>query len=231
MNIDYLARRFTENNLGTMENVGTFTNGKINPNCRFMHVIQRTENSRLILPQHANKYISTIASCCSKYGVVPICSIVMPTHTHDIMYSDNIINISNLRTVACRVTSRLYRKDCISRGFSVPDHLMERHPRYVAIENRAQLLNTMKYVKDNDQYLRDEGSRSPYSCFEKWEKKYFKPFCLEIPESLFEMSRSDLVNLLKKPKEEVRKYSERFLTDKYFEEDRVIFFKSEKVKK
>ncbi len=89
----------------------------------------------------------------------------------------------------------------------------------------------MKYVKDNDHYLRDDGSRSPYSCFEKWEKNYFKPFCLEIPESLFEMSRSDLVDLLKKPKEEVRKYSERFLVGKYLEEDRVIFFKSEKLKK
>ncbi len=225
MDIDFLARRFTEYNLGTAEKVGTFRIGNVNTKCRFMHVIQRTTNSRILLPQHANKYINTIASGCGRYGVVPICSIVMPTHTHDIMYADNVLDISRLRSVACRVISQTYRSENRSRGFTVPDHLMERHPRYVAIENRSQLLITMKYVKENDKYLRDDGSRSPYSCFEKWEKNYFKPFCLEIPESLFEITREDLVELLQKPKEEVTKFAERFRHGRYPEEDRLIFFK------
>lgn len=225
MDIDCLARRYTEKNLGTIQNVGTFRNGNIKTNCRFMHIIQRTANSRAILPQYAGKYINVISSCCSKYDVVPICSVVMPSHTHDIMYSDSVYNISKLRSNACRVISQSYRTDSKNRGFLVPDHLMERSPRYVAIENRAQLLQTMKYIKDNDLYLRNDGNRSPYSCFDKWEKNYFKPFCLEIPESLFEISREELVALLQKPKDEVARFAERFLKAKYLEEDKIIFFK------
>ncbi len=226
MDIDFLARKYLEFNLGTTENVGTFKIGNVKTNCRFMHVIQRTTNNRVLLPHHASKYINSISSGCGRFEVVPICSVVMPTHTHDIMYSDNIMNISKLRSVACRVISQSYRSDNRIKGFSVPDHLMERHPRYVAIENRCQLLVSMKYIKDNDLYMREAGNRSPYSCFDKWEKNYFKPFCLEIPESLFEVSRDDLVELLQKPKSEVIKFAEKFKTGKYPEEDRVIFFKS-----
>ena len=210
-----------------LENVGTFKKGNIDFNCRFFHVIQRTyRRYQLFNSDIAWYYHSFIESECPKYRVVPICQVIMPTHVHEIYYADDVRDISKMRAVACGQTTLYMKRKRTSEKQTSVVRLFDRCPRYVPVTDRAQLLITMKYLYDNDSYLKKEGRIVPYSCFYYWEKHKYKPFAVETVSDLFGIRPENLVELMKKDKEDVSRFASLFGSEKYKKEDGHIFLKS-----
>jgi len=209
-----------------LENVGTFKKGNIDFNCRFFHVIQRTyRRYQLFNNDIAWYYHSFIESECPKYGVVPICQVIMPTHVHEIYYADDVRNISKMRAVACgQTTLYVKRKRKAEKQTSVV-RLFDRCPRYVPVVDREQLLITMKYLYDNDSYLKKEGRIVPYSCFYYWEKQRYKPFAVETVSDLFGIKPENLMDLMKGDKDSVIRFASLFSSEKIREDDRRLFLK------
>ena len=224
MDLTALANRFIESNTLSQESVGTFKEDTVETGYRFYHVIQRTYCGRnLFTPSSAAYYHNNVFKQCPQHHVTPICAVVMPSHTHEIFYCDDVRDISSVRKAACRASTVQIKADLRSKDYSVPSRIFDRKPGYVAIKNRRQLLITLKYIKDNDQYLQTKNSKAPYSCFEYWEKDFFRHYCLEMLESLFGITKAELIELLRKDKSEVLKFADRFNTEKYKKEDYSIF--------
>ncbi len=195
----------------TFENAGTFKKGNVDNTCYFQHVIQRTYLKRKTLVGELAWYYHTlILDNCSKFGVLPICQVIMPTHVHEIYYAEDVRNIAKMRAQASRAACFFLRKLQKEKGYKESEHLFERHPGYVSIKDARQLLTTLKYIRDNDLYLREEGSKAPYSSFEAWEaKNYFKPFAVEALEKIYGMTSQNLAKLMKKEKSMVISFSEK----------------------
>jgi len=211
-----------------LENVGTFRNKNIDFNCLFFHVIQRAYRRWNILNSDTAWYYHTlIESECSKYKVLPICQVIMPNHVHEIFYSKDVRNITNLRRVVCSQTTLFMNRNRINDGKKPLDHLFERGPRYVAITGRNHLLMTMKYIADNDLYLKQEGRTAPYSCFTYWDRQKYKPFAVESVANLFRINPEKLTHLLSEDSTKVREFAESFCSNpETVLEDRELFFKS-----
>lgn len=211
------------------ETVGTFKNGKVCPEYTFQHVIQRTYNrKKLFFPSGAAYYENIIKTLCPEYDCILICQVVMPTHIHEIYYTRDIKKLSVMRNVACTNTSRFIRREFRELKYEVPVKVFERNPGYVPIRDRRQLLKTVKYVKDNDLYLRNtivngKPCKAPYSCFEHWEHGHFKPFYVEGLCKLYGISVRELLDLLNSSTEEVNRFAERFNEREFLKADERIF--------
>ena len=109
------------------------------------------------------------------------------------------------------------------KGFAIPSRIMEKFPGYIPIKDRRQLLITLKYIADNDLYMRKDGLKAPYSCFTYWRKNYYKSYCIEVLESLFEMDISKILNVLDSERKDVIRFAENFNRPEYIEKDKAIF--------
>lgn len=224
-------RNYFENSLEYVktdkENTGTFRNGRIDMNCRFQHVIQRTYRRLNLLSCETGWYYhSMIESKCVEYDVLLLCQVVMPNHTHEIYYTEDVRNISRLRAMACRQASALMRKDRAMRNARPIERLFEPRPGYVAIRNTKQLLIAMKYLRDNDRYLRESGEKVPFSCFDYWEKKHYKPYPVEAMSKLFGLSMEELTAMLNRDRKDVMELSDRYMTEEIIRRDKELFFNS-----
>ena len=210
-----------------LENVGTFRNGNIDFNCRFFHVIQRTyRRYQYFNNDLAWYYHSLIEAESPVYGVIPICQVIMPTHVHEVYYTRDVRDISNMRAVACGQTTLYMKRKRKKEKQQSVTRLFDRVPRYVAIADREQLLITLKYIYDNDLFLKKEGKLVPYSCFYHWEKQKYKPYAVETVSDLYRIKPEQLVKLLGEDKENVRRFAALYSSEEFRNEDRHVFFKT-----
>ena len=215
-----------DSSLSTFENVGTFRNNRIDRTCKFQHVIQRAyRRENLLVGDVPWYYRSLIESNCPAYRVLPICQVIMPNHVHEIYYTDNIDNISELRRIACCHSTVMMRKYRKKQNYSDIEHLFEPDPGYVAIKDSKQLLTTLKYIRDNDLFLKEKGDKAPYSCFEYWEKGYFKPYAVDSVSKLFDLTPEKLTELLSMSKDKVLEFADKYFTEEIQNRDRTIFLK------
>lgn len=226
MDIMKITETFLRQNQMSQEKVGTFKNGKIEKDFKFYHVVQQTYNNRNLLTSSVATYYHKILSRqCLENNVIMICSVVMPTHTHEILYADDIDSISKARGVACRSATFAAKRELKEKGYSVPDRIVEKYPGYIPIKDRCQLLITLKYIADNDAYMRNDGLKAPYSCFSYWKKGYYKSYCVEVLESLFETDMKALISLLESDRKDVIRFADQFNNPEYAIKDEKIFRK------
>ena len=199
-----------------MDKICTFRKGNIVHSCCFQHVIQRTYlDKELLVGDVAWYYHDQIVGRYQTYGVLPICQVVMPSHIHELYFCNNVIDISRLRSVACRNTTVLVKKLQKQNGFkTVITRLFEPEPGFVPVKDACQMLTVLKYIRDNDLYLKAQGKKAPYSSFERWEiRNYYKPFALDGLEPILGMSLDELKILLQKDREVVYKVARSLKTN------------------
>lgn len=207
------------------EEIGTFRNGKIDFNCRFQHVIQRAYRRRNLLSGEVGwQYHTVIESKFPEYEVLLLCQVVMPNHVHEIYYAPDVRNISKFRAAACRQATVIMKHYRASKNQSPVERLFDPDPGYVAIKNTRQLLITMKYLRDNDKYLRETGEKVPFSCFEYWEKQYYKPYPADLMSELFGFPFSKLCGYMNMEMKDVVRVADTYLSDRIVERDKKVFF-------
>lgn len=202
--------------LESRDKICTFRKGNIDFSCCFQHVIQRTYlDKELLIGDIAWYYHDQIVGRCQNYGVLPICQVVMPSHIHELYFCRNVVDISRMRSIACRNTTVFAKKQQRENGFKkVITRLFEREPGFVPIKDACQILTVLKYIRDNDLYLKAVGKKAPYSSFERWETKdYYKPFALDGLEPILGISVNELKQLLLQDKEKVYKVARSLKTN------------------
>jgi len=208
------------------KNVGTSKNNTVDKNYRFYHVVQRAFRRLNILGGNTAWYYHTqIEAKAAEYDVLIICQMIMPNHIHEIFYTNDISNISKLKAVAGRQTSAQMNRSRAADNKRPIDHLFDSRPGFVPIEDRRHLLVTMKYIRDNDAFIREKGDKAPYSCFDYWEKGEFKNFGVSAVSNLYGLTPSELMNLLNMDKEEVLRFASSFNSKEILRADRKIFVK------
>lgn len=214
-----LAKQLEINNsrMEFEEEVATFKKGNINFSCYFQHVIQRAYlDKELLVGDVAWYYHDQIVGNFKKYGVLPICQVIMPSHIHELYYCNNVVDISRLRSVACRNATVFAKKMQKENNYKkIIPHLFEPNPGYVAIKDSRQLMVLLKYIRDNDLYLKEIGKKAPYSSFDKWENSnFYKPFALEGLEHILGMRLEEIKQLIQKDRADVLAVSKTLNTDK-----------------
>lgn len=206
MDINQIAKSYIDTNRLATESAGTFRKGDVDRSYRFYHVIQQTYNGRRFFTSPvAAYYHSCIVNQCPAHNVVLLCQVVMPTHTHEIFYTEDMMNISRMRANACRATTMIVKKELRAKGYSIPERVFQRFPGYVPIRSGAQMLYTLKYIRDNDLYLKAADAFAPYSCFKYWEKGYFKGYCMDMLEEVIGIKTPELLALIGQDKKEVKR--------------------------
>ena len=196
-----------------IDEVGTSKNNMIEKNAYMYHVVQQLDNKRKLFNQESAMHRDILVkNLCVKYNVIPIASVILPTHTHDIFIADDISNISNVLRYANRGTSTFIRNERAQKNMSELKHIFVTCPGYVAIKTRQQLMYLVKYLYDNPAYLKQSGEYIPYSCFDSWEKNYFKPYDIALLEKILEIDITQILELCKTLDKE---HFESFCRDKY----------------
>jgi len=224
MHISEIADSFLQKKSISNGHVGTFKSGTVDRNWRFYHVVQRTYNSRNLLTSAVGTfYHNSLEKQCVNNGVVLLCDVAMPTHTHELFFSEDVNWISEARRVAHRAVSVSIRNELKNKGYSVPKRVFDANPGYIAIHDSTQLFNTLKYIWDNEQSLIKENLRPAYSCFYQWEKENYKSQCVEIFEVIFEADIKTIIKTFQGGSAKVREFTSRFKNQKTMEQDRIIF--------
>ena len=210
----------------TAEKVGLSTRGTVDSNWKFYHVIQRAYRRYHILTGNTAWYYHSLTESYSvKYGVLIICQMIMSNHIHEILYAEDVKNISKLKSMAGNKVSIFMNKNRIDNNKKAFDHLFESRPGYVPIKSRVQLLITLKYIWDNDLELRMQGEKASFSSFENWKDGNAKENSANNVAALYGLNLADLYKLLCKEKKEVLAFAEQFKTREYVEMDRKLFRK------
>ena len=210
----------------TSEKVGLSNQGNVDKNWKFYHVSQRAFRRYHILTGNTAWYYHTITeSKCANYGVLIICQMIMSNHIHEILYTEDVGNISKLKAMAGNRTSTFVNKNRQAINKKSLEHLFDGRPGFVPIKNRVQLLITLKYIWDNDLELRKHGEKAPYSSFENWNGGNTKDRGANEVAALYGLNLSELYNLLGKEKKEVHEFAKQFKVKEYAEMDRKLFRK------
>ena len=210
----------------TNEKVGLSNQGNVDKNWKFYHVSQQAYRRYHILTGNtAWFYHSLMESSCSKYGVLIICQMIMSNHIHEILYTEDVGNISKLKAMVGSRTSISMNKSRLEIKKKPFDHLFSGRPGFVPIRNRVQLLITLKYIWDNDLELRKHGEKASFSSFEGWNSSSSRNKGAELAASLFKMNLSSLFELLEKDKKEVLRFANLYKAEKYEAEDFALFHK------
>lgn len=208
------------------EKVGISTRRNVDANWKFYHVVQRAYRRYHILTGNTAWYYHSLTeSKCAKYGVLIVCQVIMSNHIHEILYSEDLMNISRLKQMAGSKVSVFMNKNRIENKKKPLEHLFDSRPGFVPIKNRVQLLITMKYIWDNDLELRKIGEKASYSSFDNWKDGNEKNRIANEVAALFGLKLSELYELLGKDKKEVLVFTEQFKTAEYSEMDRELFQK------
>lgn len=173
-------------NSRTTDSVGTSKNRLIDRNGIFYHVIQQTDNrTNLFSGDAARHRDGLLKNMCPGLGIVPIINVIMPTHTHDVFLTDDVEKIRFLFRNLNRGTFVFIRNERAEKFRQSIQTVFANQPGYVVIKTREQFFCLIKYLYDNPAYLRQNGEFIPYSCFDAWEKGYFKPYKIELFYQIF----------------------------------------------
>jgi len=208
------------------EKVGISSQGNVDANWKFYHVVQRAyRRYHIFNGSTAWYYHSLTESKCSKYGVLIICQMIMSNHIHEILYAEDLKSISRLKAMAGNRTYAFMDKNRLASNKKSLEHLFDSRPGYVPIRNRVQMLVTLKYIWDNDLELRKIGEKASYSSFENWKDGNTKDLGANEVATLYGLKLSELYELLGREKKAVLAFAEQFRTKEYAEIDRKLFRK------
>jgi len=208
------------------EKVGISTRRNVDENWKFYHVVQRAyRRYHILIGNTAWYYHSLTESKCAKYGVLIVCQVIMSNHIHEILYSEDVMNISRLKQMAGSKVSVFMNKTRLENKKKPLEHLFDSRPGFVPIKNRVQLLITLKYIWDNDLELRKIGEKASYSSFENWKAGNGKEPAVNEVAALYGLKLSELYELLGKDKKEVLAFAEQFKTGEFSEIDKELFQK------
>ena len=131
--------------------------------------------SSLFSSDSARHRDSLLKSTCLRMGIEPIINVVMPNHTHDVFLTDDVTKISDLYKCINRGTAVFIKNEKLKKFNQSIQRVFNPSLGFVVIKNRRQFFELIKYLYDNPSYLKESGEFVPYSCFDLWEKRYFKP--------------------------------------------------------
>ena len=115
-------------------------------NGKLCHYIVQGINKEYIFEEKddKNKYLSLLKNYYKKYKIDIICYCIMDNHTHLILYSDNINNISEFMRIVNSLYAMYYNKKLNRVGYVFRDRY-----KSVLILDRSQLLRCIKYIHMN----------------------------------------------------------------------------------
>ena len=115
-------------------------------NGKLCHYIVQGINKEYIFEEKddKNKYLSLLKNYYKKYKIDIICYCIMDNHTHLILYSDNINNISEFMRIVNSLYAMYYNKKRNRVGYVFRDRY-----KSVLILDRSQLLRCIKYIHMN----------------------------------------------------------------------------------
>lgn len=151
-----------------VEKAGNSKSCTIDKNGRFYHATQKTWCGLPLFDADIARYRHhMLCELCIKHNVTILYSVVMPTHTHDVLYSDSWRNISTvlqiINSCVVRYASKRHEK---RKGYPM---FCER-PQYTVVKDIQHLHFLGKYVYDNASSLKIEGRTVPFDCFWMFEK-------------------------------------------------------------
>lgn len=190
--------------------------GNVERNAKVFHVVQRTT---LKLPLFENKiaydyWIFHLKSCCKEEGAILLGAILMPTHYHVLLYSDDY---SNIQRTFHRLNSgfspfiwnRIIKGTQYENLFSEtnPFRLFSSTERLFPVEGYIPLLIDTKYLFDNPRHHNSSaiGLRYEKSTFMEWYKGESDKRDLRLFYDLYGgLYPAQVVKLLSKPLQEYR---------------------------
>ncbi len=176
--------------------VGNSKANTIDKNGRFYHVTQKTWCGMPLYNADIARYRHhLLCELCIKHGVTILYSVVMPTHTHDVLHSSSWKNISKVMQILnSRIVKYVSRRYPQRKGFPM---FCER-PQYIVVKDMLHLHFLGKYVEDNVASLEKQGKQVPYSCFWMFESGHFvPPYNADIYEKLFAVEPKELYEYYK----------------------------------
>lgn len=169
---------------------------KIDKSGNFYHITQQGYNYGSIFSPSTAKYRQhMMIKFCQDNGVLPLCNVIMPNHTHDLFYSEKFENISKILKILNSAVTRYAHNEKASKGQTNHERLFAGAPSYERIKDKAHLFYLFKYFYDNPAYLRNENQFVPFSCFDMWEKGYYKPYSEKAYIVLFDKKLSEITDM------------------------------------
>lgn len=167
-------------------------------NGRFFHLTQRAANRDFIFDKEVGQYRHNIlCRICARLNVKIIFSVTMSNHTHDVLVSDDVKNISKAVRLVNAAVSRKLRKKYPTK-YKNGRKVFEARPYFRTIKSIVDLTVVGKYVFDNAKGILDKGEFVPYDCFWMFEKGMVsRPYDKKIYPLLFGMTEKELCAFFK----------------------------------
>lgn len=109
------------------------------------HIVQGINKEYIFKKdEEKKKYLSLLKKYYRRYGVDIICYCIMDNHTHLILYSDDINNISNFMRMVNSIYAMYYNKKYNRVGYVFRDRF-----KSILIMRREQLYACIKYIHMN----------------------------------------------------------------------------------
>lgn len=206
----------------------TSKRGGIEKNGRFFHMVQRCCNREDLYDMQSARYRhDLLCRLCVKHGVGIMFSVVMPNHTHDLLYAESVERISEVMRELNTQVSRFIRKNSPHRFKKRDVRVFDERPIYIAIKNIRHLGVVGKYIYENAAPYERLNKFVPFSCFFGMRNGYVPtpPYQKDLYEFVYGMDVQCLVDFFEKSstKEVERLMEQRFSSWK--KEDSDAFFK------
>lgn len=189
----------------------TSKDSQIDKSGNFYHVTQQGYNFSSIMSLNAAKYRQhMMIKLCEDNGVIPLCNVIMPNHTHDLFYAEKFDSIPKVMKILNSLVTRFSIKERDTKGQKSLEKLFMGLPSYERVADKSHLFYLFKYFYDNPAYLKETRQFVPFSCFDMWEKGYYKPYMEKVYILLFNKELSEIIEMCKTlSKDQFRIESER----------------------
>lgn len=172
------------------------TDKELDKSGNFYHVTQQGYNYSTIFSINASKYRQhMMVKLCQDNRVLPLCNIIMPNHTHDLFYAEKFENIQKVMKILNSLVTRFSNREKALKNSRSQDRLFMGPPSYERVSDKVHLFFLFKYFYDNPNYLKQSNQFVPYSCFDMWEKGYYKPYQEKLYISLFGKDLHEIVSM------------------------------------
>lgn len=200
MNIEDLKKQLFTPSKAEVLRGGKSNKGTIEKNGRFYHVVQRGRNRENIYDDRSARYRhDLLCSQCLKNGVGVLFSVVMPNHTHDLLYSESWDNISKTLKSTNTQVARFIKKSN-PKKFKIDKRVFDERPVYIAIKNIRHLGIAGKYIYENFAEYERQNKFVPFSCFFGMRNDYLPvpPYRKDLYEFIYGLDIQNLCSFFEK---------------------------------
>lgn len=191
------------------------------------HITQQCWNHRNLFSFDAARYRDNMFKILGrKNGVVSLFNVVMPNHTHDVVYAQNFDDIQKVFILTNSRVAKFICKDRVQKLSKETPAVFQNRPVYTKISSRNQLFYLAYYLYHNPDFLKVENKGIPYSCFEEWQKGNYSGYKTETLEKLFAMPITKILELCKTLDKDSFRRKGNDLYEKYEAEDAILFTRS-----